>query len=202
MGGFIHKIAPEHQEFRDWLNTLTPEQRKIRDRYFNFKGSKQFFLQKHPEAKDLIRERPNTPYFIYKTPRRKPTQQELTAQSERIAKEAPQSEEFKVAQRTAQQPQQQAQGQLPQLPQLQQTQAQLPQAQQPQGQQQQVQSVTGTAASYGGQQSKPQAAQQMTAAPVMGGTAQQVANQGIGGTQQPVNQFRLPQTTGLTFGGA
>lgn len=184
MGGLRQRIAPEHQEFRNWLNTLTPEQRKIRDSYFNFKGSKQFFLRKNPEAKDLIRERPNTPFFIYG--QRTPSAEQLAADKERIKREAPQSQEFKVAQGMAQQ--------TPIFA--------LPQAQQPQGQQQQVQSVTGMTGGYSAQQTKPEAAQQMMGAPATGAMAQQVANQGIGGMQQPVNQFKLPSAAGLVFGGS
>jgi hypothetical protein len=116
----------------------------------------------------------------------KQRQQQLAADQERINREAPQSEEFKVAQRMAQQAPISV----------------LPQAQQPQGQQQQVQSVTGMTGGYSAQQTKPEAAQQMMGTPAVGGMAQQVANQGIGGMQQPVNQFKLPSAAGLAFGGA
>jgi hypothetical protein len=138
------------------------------------------------------RTRQNTLEMARKQQARQQQAQKRSAELARLREqqaiiEAPQSEEFKVAQRTAQQ-----------------TPISVPsQAQQPQAQQQQAQSTQPTMTSgYGAQQTKTPTPQQATGMPVIGSMAQQVANQGAGGTQQAANQFKLPSTAGLAFGGA
>jgi len=50
-------------------------------------------------------------------------------------------------------------------------------------------------------QARQQSLQQMGAQPTMT-TPLRMANQGVGGTQQSLNKFATPATTGLTFGGS
>ena len=77
--------------------------------------------------------------------------------------------------------------------------------QSPEQQKADVGSVAGVPAPADTSSAKPYSAQQMaTGSPIRPSMVPAVmaANQGVGGTFQRVNQFNVPQASGLTFGGA